>query len=350
MPFGNPLAAGLQLIREDLQSDNFVTGVSGWSIFRNGNAEFNNVTIRGGVTEDGTGLYYNGTPGAGTLFLTISATAGVDSFGTAYPAGVTLFNASVQVGNWTSSGFSVNSTTGTGIASLQPSGSNVNSPELFISGKPAASSVLGGLVAIYNNATSNDQIFLYGPVNLAAVDANVSRAWINMLAGAATDGATGYLAWNDNFSGGNPLQWGQFGITAFGTIQGVEPGHVGAGIASAAPWHPVAGNIGYQNNWTDFGGTEQTVRFRIDASRRVWLDGDAKPGAGSYVNGNNLFAMPAGYRPVNDRAYGMVPTANGTGTGSFTLNVRAAGNVQVENILGATPAVVGLSGISWPVD
>jgi hypothetical protein len=39
------------------------------------------------VTEQGTVLIYNGTPGAGTLIGSIAASAGTDSFGNHYPAG-----------------------------------------------------------------------------------------------------------------------------------------------------------------------------------------------------------------------------------------------------------------------
>ena len=47
VPFRNPIVAGLNLIRSAIRSPNFLTGVSGWSINRDGSAEFNNATIRG---------------------------------------------------------------------------------------------------------------------------------------------------------------------------------------------------------------------------------------------------------------------------------------------------------------
>ena len=49
MPFTNPIVAGLTLIRQAIRSPNFVTGVSGWSINKDGSAEFNDVTSRGTV-------------------------------------------------------------------------------------------------------------------------------------------------------------------------------------------------------------------------------------------------------------------------------------------------------------
>jgi hypothetical protein len=71
-----------------VRSPNFVTGVSGWQISKNGNAEFNNVTIRGGTVIGGAALYYSGMPALGNLIASISGTTGVDAFGNTYPAGV----------------------------------------------------------------------------------------------------------------------------------------------------------------------------------------------------------------------------------------------------------------------
>jgi len=50
MPFSNEIAAGNgAIVRNWLQSQNFVTGVSGWRISKNGDAEFSNGTFRGSI-------------------------------------------------------------------------------------------------------------------------------------------------------------------------------------------------------------------------------------------------------------------------------------------------------------
>lgn len=90
--FVNPLTAGTVLIRSDIRSQNFTTGVSGWRIQANGDAEFNSIVIRGGTVVSGLALYYNGTPAAGNLILSIAASAGTDSFGNAYLAGLTSYS------------------------------------------------------------------------------------------------------------------------------------------------------------------------------------------------------------------------------------------------------------------
>lgn len=52
MSFSNPVVGGEngELIRQSIQSPNYVAGVSGWTINRDGSAEFNNVTIRLNLT------------------------------------------------------------------------------------------------------------------------------------------------------------------------------------------------------------------------------------------------------------------------------------------------------------
>lgn len=64
MPYTNPVVSGTVLVRSAIQSIDYVAGVSGWAIFRDGTAEFNNVTVRGtviagggAVTLDATGLH-----------------------------------------------------------------------------------------------------------------------------------------------------------------------------------------------------------------------------------------------------------------------------------------------------
>jgi len=47
VPFTNPLVAGTTLIRDAIQSPNYIAGVSGWSINKDGSAEFNDLTVRG---------------------------------------------------------------------------------------------------------------------------------------------------------------------------------------------------------------------------------------------------------------------------------------------------------------
>ena len=88
----NPVVGGTVLRRAAIQSPNFLTGVSGWSVNQDGSAEFNNIVIRNGQIVSGTALYYSSSPPAfGTLIASVAALGGTDASGNAYLPGVTNY-------------------------------------------------------------------------------------------------------------------------------------------------------------------------------------------------------------------------------------------------------------------
>ena len=56
MPFSDPITAGDILIRDAIQSPNYVAGSAGWSINKDGTAEFSDITIRGLIKSASTGV------------------------------------------------------------------------------------------------------------------------------------------------------------------------------------------------------------------------------------------------------------------------------------------------------
>lgn len=54
MTFNNSILSGTTLVRERITSEGFVAGSTGWSIDRDGNAEFNDITARGDIESIGT--------------------------------------------------------------------------------------------------------------------------------------------------------------------------------------------------------------------------------------------------------------------------------------------------------
>jgi hypothetical protein len=104
MSFSNPVTGGQgALIRPAIKSPNFVHNVSGWTINRDGSAEFNNGTFRGTVTAStfqGTDFvintngefFYSAAPAAGNLIASIAPVAGSDTFGNPYLAGITSYD------------------------------------------------------------------------------------------------------------------------------------------------------------------------------------------------------------------------------------------------------------------
>jgi hypothetical protein len=102
-PQGNNILAGTSLAIAQIQSPDFVEGVSGWCIFQNGNAEFNSGTFRGFIV-GGSLFIYNGTPGVGTLVASITSLT-ADPFGNATePGGFATYSGKAYLQAHVSSG------------------------------------------------------------------------------------------------------------------------------------------------------------------------------------------------------------------------------------------------------
>jgi hypothetical protein len=93
--FSNPIiGGGGGLVYPSIHSPNYVPNVSGWSVNKDGTAQFTGLAIIGG-TFTGTNFvmnqagifFYGGTPAAGNLIESVAAAAGTDGFGNAYLAG-----------------------------------------------------------------------------------------------------------------------------------------------------------------------------------------------------------------------------------------------------------------------
>jgi len=82
------------MILGSLHSPDYTPGSEGWTINRDGSAEFNDVTVRGKI-EDGQFFLYDGTPTLGNLLLSISPSIGTDEYGNEYPFGLSINSGSV---------------------------------------------------------------------------------------------------------------------------------------------------------------------------------------------------------------------------------------------------------------
>lgn len=109
--FKNYLTTKLgQLVVTAIQSPGYAAGASGWSINKDGSAEFNNGTFRGTVTggvfegadfviNQSGAFFYSGAPAAGNLLASVATAAGTDEYGNAYLDGYNVYdgNAHIQV-------------------------------------------------------------------------------------------------------------------------------------------------------------------------------------------------------------------------------------------------------------
>lgn len=142
--FSNPVVGGKTLVRQAIQSQNYVPGSAGWMVGRDGSAEFNNVIVRGGTVIEGVQLFYAGTPALGNLIGSIAAAAGVDQFGNAYLAGYVSYAANGSFVHMFESAFNssaeidfqppnqVGKSFEPGFIETQSSGATVNSANLTI--------------------------------------------------------------------------------------------------------------------------------------------------------------------------------------------------------------------------
>lgn len=141
--FNNPIT-GAQgaLAIPAIKSPNFVHALQGWSVNRDGTAEFHGVTIDGGSVvisaSNAAILVYSDVPMFGNLIGSWANAAGSDSFGNAYPAG---FN--ISVGTITGSVFA-------GVSFL------LNESGLFFYGPPATPPVF------VQNSVSANPLFTAG--------------------------------------------------------------------------------------------------------------------------------------------------------------------------------------------
>lgn len=97
--FASPLVGGGGALEyPSVHSPDYVPGVTGWYIGKDGSAEFNNLDIRGTfhgndfeINTSGA-FFYSGAAGPGTLLVSIAAVAGYDPYGNYYRQGFSCFN------------------------------------------------------------------------------------------------------------------------------------------------------------------------------------------------------------------------------------------------------------------
>lgn len=301
-PTQNPLAFDTQgsLIIPGVHSDNFVTGVSGWTINADGSAEFNNVVIRGGTVVSGLALYYSGTPASGNLIASISSTAGTDDFGNDYLAGVCTYDETNHI-------FTQNSE---GILRFGPLGASGGFlPDTLNAASFNTTTVPSGVVSagelFIRSATTNDR---------------PTPAFVKVISGSPGFGivANPHVIVGDN------------NVPADDYI-------TGANIKSTDGLTPdvwqvpgVAGVGNFNANWsgsTTFNGTANwgTFQYRKDAEDNVWLLGAFKAAAGA---GAAIITVPAAFRPTAQWPI-WIQRNNGGVLTSFNGEIGPSGNFNI---------------------
>lgn len=212
MTFSNPIVGGSTLIRPAIHSPDYVAGSTGWSINKDGTAEFNDVTIRGSVGIGGESFYYDPSPGVGNLVASIAANTGLDPFGNAHLSGFTSYDPD--------QGSHISMSSGIG-AYLDYKPQNVTGVD-YLTGS------LGSTIG----ASNRGGVQMTSP----ATSANSRRATYSMFGGGPTTNDTSILFSADRVNFSDDVEVTDSltaGNMEWGTVQTPAPG-VGGGTSSAA--------------------------------------------------------------------------------------------------------------------
>lgn len=281
--FSNAIIGGAsKLLRAAIQSPNFASGSLGWSVNKDGSAEFNNIVIRNGNVVSGTSLYYNGVPALGNLIFSISATGGTDPLGN----------------NYLGPGFYAYSGTG--------SWAVLNSAVMDFFSGDFAQLTNGRITSGITGAGGSRQSFtsIKSPSFNAGLDATV------FVQSASQDSG---LSFGATIIG----SLGQGGFYQLGLDNNGKPQFlIGPDTTSIKPCQPGSPNT--TETWHDmrpllngFNGTnagEYPPQYRYTAEGNVKVIGTIQlPAAGGY-NGVSFFTFPPAYRCAHSHSWSVAPT------------------------------------------
>lgn len=295
-----PVVGGTVLIIERVQSQNFVSGLSGWAINADGTAEFFSVVVRG------------------SLITGVAPGQRIEINGDDFPNVVALFSGNVHE---TAPGRLLTQVAGLGLTSstvlVSPSLDSGHDARLSL--KADALSV-GGLTRAQIDA---DEILLNTFGTGAAVEVRETDIELNrpVTAGSVT---------------ASSVTTGPLTATAIGADSIAKTGET---------WHTVgaAGEPAFAGNWAV--NTGVPVAFTKDATGRVQLRGRAQETVASSAT---IFTLPAGYRPSQTMSWAV--KANNDGTSIGWVTVTTAGLITCLGNVAALRVQTILDAISFPTN
>jgi hypothetical protein len=297
------------LVIPSIFSPNFITGVSGWTIKKDGSAEFNNLTIRG--TFLGTrfifnvnGLFfYSGTPGPTTLFVSVCGAVVTDPFSTSCSPGIFLYGPN-------GSSISLVDVSGQPTLDLTPA----SQTHMTVIPSLAALAINAGLVNEYllttlssgqDNNLDNAAVQLFSESNDSTVAATVALV------------AAGVRVVNVFKTG---VQFQEPIVATLGSSVSNQT------IITTDTWN----SITLDANWSTLAG-QPVPSYRLGIEKRVHLEGAAQFNVN--INNTNLnggHPLPTAYRPATAPFLAAAP-------GSAGLNILTTGVLVAAQGAAATP-------------
>ena len=189
------------LIRQQIESPNYVAGQTGWIIRKDGTVEFNAGTFRGNINLQTSSLVgYTGTPALNDVGVVVSPLSGSDSFGNFWNPGLSVFDSSGNVtGNWGgNTGFTIKN------PGAIPGYSMGISVPMNIFSPTFADQNPGSIVGVQSDVVSgHETLQVNGPNALAGADPNLSSIRLKLSAGNAANGADARFVFHN--SGGDTV-------------------------------------------------------------------------------------------------------------------------------------------------
>lgn len=326
MSFTNPIVAGTKLVRDAVQSPNYTPGSAGWSINRDGTAEFQNATVRGSVQLGGTPPAASVTIG-GTVpaELVTYYAAGAPETQTAPETVVALiWQANDGQGNYTYQAVVVDSTAPDKLSCL-------------VQGR-----VIAGTVAEFFRVVLNPNVgafansltdFYNNPVFLESnsVDTDVLTCGLpGDTVGRLVADAGGRFYFGTGPSVDCFL--GRAGSQQLVVDKLIANTAAAGAVGVAETWHAMT----LQNSWVNSGGTDPTAQYRLVPSPAncVQVVGSIKNGV--KTSGTVIATLPVGYRPATHKVLFpiAIDTVSGTTFPRMTLNTD--GTLTIDNCAAAT--------------
>ena len=335
--FSNPIIGGSgSLVYPSIHSPNFVHSVSGWTINKDGSAEFSNLTIRGTffglnyiISANGV-FFYTGTPALGNLIISIvpGTTSVMDPEGNVAQPGFT-------VGPSTNTQFQIIS--GGGAAALNFLENTASLINGFLSS-------VAGQIVIQSAGTTT-----VGHRDKVAVQFNSSSG------GGSANTSFAYLddAQVSHFY--DVLDFGGVHLSAVASIFATKPG-TGTSATNAAvgeSWNVVGagGQPAFQNGWVGSGGFSG-ARFRLLPNGIGETEIELDIVNATATGNSTVFTLPSGYfkslGPGTNHQIGWNnPQVNNAASAPW-LFVDGGGNVVVIGIQVANKEIFGI--VRIPID
>lgn len=269
-------------------------------------------------------FFYSGTAGPGTLIVSItSSTApGIDQYGNTYTPGCICIGTAtnnVQV--------LLKTLAGQLGAVVFPTNVAIES----VTGQANITSGVGG-----SGPGQFVQLAISGPnINVAA-----AHDWVQLLFNSANQGNTSNANLDFNYIGSNQAQheYAYLDATGFNILAGtINARHPGSSPAVAEGWQTVA--VGGSPAWSG------TVNYRFLPTNEVELQANLTAPASTPVNNNNICTLPVGYRPLNNKQFG-ITSSSGTNP---TATLQTDGTIHTNGVT-STGSTVVLGPITIPLN